>query len=385
MRLNSTNESRLKKIGTKAEIKKARKSYENLSKFHDLDVNILFDIIHTEKKQIGNGVEEMKKTEISEIKKKLGKLPKGYEDMITNNNPSYCDLNSTVIRLLPNPTSKSITKVANVLPEHKYPKKGYGKPTHKAHNANGKGRKWPMAENLWLWWLKYYENLNDEMIGHCLKRSVESVENKLRSLRKKYGYYNCNHIAEKYRLNRELVKKINPKSVLEPYAGASHFKTIMNEGTSSIKKVLTNDTNKHYETDYTMDGVKFLNKCDGKGKGGKFDLVDVDPYGDVYSCIETAIKIARKGLIITFGELGHKRTGRLDNVSRSYGIVKPKDFNIKYLTKFVQRLGERHNKKLTPLFIMDKSNIARVYFTVEKLTKSKYAVGGKNKKKTKKK
>ena len=52
----------------------------------------------------------------------------------------------------------------------------------------------------------------------------------------------------------------------------------------------------------------------------KFDLIDLDPFGSAYDCFDLAIKMAKKGLCITLGELGHKRWKRLDFVSSHYGI-----------------------------------------------------------------
>ena len=52
----------------------------------------------------------------------------------------------------------------------------------------------------------------------------------------------------------------------------------------------------------------------------RFDLIDIDPFGSAYDCFDLSIKIAEKGLIITYGEMGHIRWKRLDYVNRIYNI-----------------------------------------------------------------
>ena len=75
--------------------------------------------------------------------------------------------------------------------------------------------------------------------------------------------------------------------------------------------------------------------------------------------------MANKCLIITFGELGHKRFKRLDFVSRYYGIIDINDFNIDNLIKEVVKIGYRNKKQLIPIFTKEWRNIARVYFEIQ--------------------
>ena len=85
------------------------------------------------------------------------------------------------------------------------------------------------------------------------------------------------------------------------------------------------------------------------------------------SCFDLAIKMSKKAIIITLGELGHKRFKRLDYVRRYYGIEKLNDFTTDNLIKHIIKIGERNKKLLIPVYIKDWNNIARVYFKIKKI------------------
>ena len=97
----------------------------------------------------------------------------------------------------------------------------------------------------------------------------------------------------------------------------------------------------------------------------RFDLIDLDPFGSAYDCFDLAIKMAKRGVIITFGEIGHKRFKRIDFVSRYYGITNFEDFTIENLIKEVVRIGHRNKKELIPTIVREYKNITRVYFKIE--------------------
>ena len=61
-----------------------------------------------------------------------------------------------------------------------------------------------------------------------------------------------------------------------------------------------------------MDALKFC--CYEYYCGNQYDLIDIDPFGSVYDCLQFAIKMAKKGIIVTYGEYGHKRWKRYDTV-----------------------------------------------------------------------
>lgn len=128
--------------------------------------------------------------------------------------------------------------------------------------------------------------------------------------------------------------------------------------------IITNDIEKEYYNSYRNDALKTL--CLLYYQNEKFDLVDLDPFGSAYDCFDLAIKTAKKGLIITYGELGHKRWKRLDYVERYYNIQTLEDFNLENLIKETQAIGIRNKKKLSPIFTKKWQNIARVYYKIEK-------------------
>ena len=74
--------------------------------------------------------------------------------------------------------------------------------------------------------------------------------------------------------------------------------------------------------------------------------------------------MATKGLIITFGELGHKRFKRLDYVNRYYGIETLDDFTIDNLIKEVEQIALRNKKELVVFAKKEWRNIGRVYFEI---------------------
>lgn len=95
-------------------------------------------------------------------------------------------------------------------------------------------------------------------------------------------------------------------------------------------------------------------------------MVDLDPYGGAFDCFDLAIKIATKGIAITFGELGHIRWRRFDYVRSRYGISFIEDFIVDNLIKKVILIGESNKKKLTPIFDCKLNKGHRVYFKIEK-------------------
>jgi hypothetical protein len=102
-------------------------------------------------------------------------------------------------------------------------------------------------------------------------------------------------------------------------------------------------------------------------EGAKFDLIDIDPFGSAYDCFDLCVKMAKKGLIITLGEIGHKRWKRLDFVRSHYGIEKLEDFTSNRIVDEIIKIGARNKKKLIPIFLNDYRNISRVYFKIETL------------------
>ena len=99
----------------------------------------------------------------------------------------------------------------------------------------------------------------------------------------------------------------------------------------------------------------------------KYDIVDLDPFGSCYECVDLSVKMARKGIVVTFGEMGHKRFKRLDFVRRFYGIDNMGDFTTQRLIDEIAKIGRRNKKELIPVFVKEWRLISRVYFEIKQI------------------
>lgn len=220
-------------------------------------------------------------------------------------------------------------------------------------------RKWTEKEIEWVNMLKE-KGLNTKQIAECIDRDYTQVSIKIKRLGKANETYNDPHRAEKYITNSKFIIDTDINSVLDVFSGnKSAYEKY------KLKKLVTNDVDINFSTDYNYDALTFC--CMQYAEGNKYDLVDLDPFGSAYDCFDLAIKMAKKGLAITLGELGHKRFKRLDFVRRYYGIEMLKDFTTDNLVKHIIKIGERNKKKLIPIYVKDWRNIARVYFKIEQL------------------
>lgn len=218
-------------------------------------------------------------------------------------------------------------------------------------------RKWSKEDETKLLELKNQGKHNSEL-ALIFDRTETSISIKLKRLQKRNDKYNINHRGEKYELNNLFVEMIKPKSILDLFAGNSYYKKYDLE-------LITNDKDMKFKTDYHMDYLKLL--CQLFIDDKNFDLIDLDPYGSAYDGFDLAIKMANKGLIITLGEIGHQRFKRLDFVERYYGINNLNDFTTANLIEHIKMIGRRNKKVLKEHFILERGNIARVYFTIEEL------------------
>jgi hypothetical protein len=226
-------------------------------------------------------------------------------------------------------------------------------------------RKWTEKEIEWVNMLKE-KGFNTKQIAECIDRDVTQVSIKIKRLGKMNKTYNDPHRAEKYKTNFDFLELINPKSCLDVYSGENSFWMY------KAGYTITNDKNCGVElkdNHFKMDAFDFL--CymwlNRKQYYKEYDVIDLDPFGSAYDCFDLAIKMAKKGLVITLGELGHKRFKRLDFVRRYYGIETLEDFTTDNLVKHIIKIGERNKKTLIPIYVKDFRNIARVYFKIEKL------------------
>ena len=196
-------------------------------------------------------------------------------------------------------------------------------------------------------------------IAAILDRTETSIRLKLKRLKKINDTYNDKHREDKYIINRLFLNEILPESILDVYAGNSYYKK-----TTRIK-VIDNDLNGEF-TDFKLDAFDFLYNFRKK----KFDLVDLDPYGSAFDCFDLALKIAQKGLVITFGEYGHKRWRRSDYVKHRYNISCYNDFNVDSFNNYIINRAKIYNKDLSIFMSKDYTNICRTHFKIKTIKKS---------------
>ena len=210
-------------------------------------------------------------------------------------------------------------------------------------------------------------------IAKKLDRTEVSVSLKWKRLNKENKSYNKNHLLDKYETNLEFIKSIQPNTVLDLYAGEYSYYTRLREeliylNENTFKNIITNDKNKNFiQNDYNLDALKLLGKLYYENK--KFDLIDLDPFGSAYDCFDLAIKMAKKGIIITYGEYGHKRWKRFDYLQTYYNINDEKDFNNDKFIEITIKKGMQNKKQLYPLYIKQWDNILRVYYKITDIKK----------------
>ena len=220
-------------------------------------------------------------------------------------------------------------------------------------------RKWTEKEIDWVFMLKE-KGFNTKQIAECIDRDITQVSIKIKRMSKKNGTtYNVKHREDKYYTNELFLMEIKPKSVLDLFSGYPSFYE------DKVEELYTNDENEKLNSYYSEKAEKLVHKL--YYENCKFDLIDLDPFGSAYDCFDLAIKMSKKGLIITLGELGHKRFKRLDFVQRYYGIESIEDFTTDNLIKHIIKIGERNKKNLTPVHVKEWRNISRVYFKIENL------------------
>jgi len=234
----------------------------------------------------------------------------------------------------------------------KIPLEYIGNKTKEGGYTSTQPRKWTDKEIQWCL-EKRKEGYSSSDIAWATDRSQVSVSIKLKRLTKKDKTYNKNHLSQKYEYNQKFLEIIQPKSILDVYAGDGSF----------YKKAISNDSNPNFNTDYNLDAQKFV--CKMFYEGNKFDLIDLDPFGSAYDCLHLSIQMAKKAIIITLGEMGHKRWKRLDYVKTHYNINSLEEFTSNSIIKEIQRIGLMYKKQLNPIFICDWNRISRVYFSIE--------------------
>lgn len=254
---------------------------------------------------------------------------------------------------------KMIDKQINLFGEEhtieKLPEHMKGDKTKSGGYTTTNPRKWTEQEVEFMNKLKE-QGYSNKDIASSLERSETSVSIKLKRLNKTKGSYNKNHIKEKYETNQKFLDKIKPKSLLDVYSGDGYYR-------GKVENLVTNDIDKEKNADFCLDAFKLM--CKMYLDDEKFDVIDLDPFGSAYDCFDIAIKQAKKGIVITFGEMGHKRWKRLDYVSRHYGIRSLEDFTLDNIINHVQMIGLRNKKELVVVYRKEWQNIARVWFEIK--------------------
>ena len=223
-------------------------------------------------------------------------------------------------------------------------------------------KKWEEKEIQFLQKLKK-DGLTIKEIAKKLNRTETSISIKNKRINQNNDDYNKTHRKQKYLLNERFIEIIKPETIFDVYAGNSFYKNNIN--TKNIK-VVDNDKNSKNICDYNLDSLDFLHKFRNK----KIDLVDLDPYGSCFECFDYSLQIAQKGIIITFGEVGHKRWKRSDFVKFRYKINSLKNFNNKKFVDYVVERALIFNKILIPIFEANFKNLLRVYFEIKLIKKS---------------
>ena len=215
-------------------------------------------------------------------------------------------------------------------------------------------RKWTKAELVWCV-EKKLEGFSLNEIANALGRSEVSVSVKLKRNTKSNDTYNKKFREMKYLANASFLKKINPTKVLDLYAGQSWWQ-------ERVESCTTNDKDKSFKTDFNLPAFDLL--CDLYRQRKGYDVIDLDPFGSAYECFDFAIRMAKKGIVISFGEWGHRRWKRFDFVKHRYQINSKEDWGIPPFVREIERIAYLHKKKATVFESLQYSSFLRIYFVL---------------------
>ena len=214
-------------------------------------------------------------------------------------------------------------------------------------------RRWSKKEEEWFKYL-LSKGYTRKEIAESMGRTVQSIIDKKKKLSKNERTYNKKHSEEKKEINKLFLNQIKPVTILDVYCGEN---TLYDE-----YDTLKNDIDININADFHMDSLKLLCKLYSENK--KFDLIDLDPYGSAYDCFDLAIKMAKKGLCVTLGEINLRRFGEIDYISYRYGINELSQVNSGNLIKHIQQIGLRNHKILEVYSKKDWGHISRVWFKI---------------------
>ncbi len=215
-----------------------------------------------------------------------------------------------------------------------------------------------------------YKDILEEYFPH---RTMASIKNKLRKLRKKLRLYNNTHRELKERMNKGWIKyaffhKRRPLKVLDGYAGAgdsfisylsfsreayacelngTRFEELVENVLQSTQGKIVYD---HKIRDLRLIQIKSLKKnivC-VRGDveklasllyvlGHRFDFVDLDPCGSCMFTLPLTVKIIKNGyLAVTYGQLQLARLKRIDVLRKECPWINEKMDMYETLTSLVK-------------------------------------------------
>lgn len=218
-------------------------------------------------------------------------------------------------------------------------------------------------ENEWITHLRL-ERCSRQMIAKYTGLSDSQVYNRVKEMRKQDNSYNDDHVNEKYYINGEFIKSIKPNSVLDLFCGKMNFYR------GKVKNVTSNDIDSEIEADYNMDALKCL--CYLYTQDKKYDIIDLDGYGNSCDCFDLAIKMAKKGLVITFGEANNCRRFKHENLIRAKYNLSLEDYNIDTVIQRIYEIGLANKKYITPKYRRTWRGIWRVWFEIETFSARAY-------------
>jgi N2,N2-dimethylguanosine tRNA methyltransferase len=238
------------------------------------------------------------------------------------------------------------------------PPEFYGETGKSGGFTHSDPRRWTEDELNWVS-ERIAEGHTMEEIAKAIGRTQVSVSIKMKRQKKRDDTYNEKTRQIKYLANQKFLEETKPKSVLDLFAGNSYYSD------KNIKQLVTNDKDHKFPTGYHMDALMLL--CHLYSVDATFDVIDLDPYGSAYDCLDLAVKMAKKGIAISFGEWGHKRWKRYDYVRNRYNITCADEFTEQAFIDEIARVAANNKKSIKTINVIKYGNFLRVYCTFDRL------------------
>ena len=220
--------------------------------------------------------------------------------------------------------------------------------------------KWTEEEEDWCWNL-FTQGYKYSEIAYSIGREEQATRTKMKRLKKKYNIYNDKHRDDKYQTNDLYLEYMSSKcsidTVLDVFCGYEMFYS--KRGYNSIN----NDINKEIQCEYNLSANKLLKLMIKENK--KFSIVDLDSFGATITYLEDALKLAENGLVMTLGELGHRRWKRLDFISKHYSNINSiEDITVDNFIDEIIKIASLKGVNLKAIYSKDWTNIGRVWFEI---------------------